>query len=422
MGMRKLKIAIVVQGRFHAFDLAGALLDRGHDVTIFTNYPKWAVRRFGFPSERVRGFWLHGLTTRIASKLSQRKLISNCDEKLHLFFGRTVAVELLKEDWDIVHTWSSVSEEILQGLAGKQTISVLMRGSSHINVQAKLLEEEEQRTGKTQEHPEAWVIARELREYQLTDKISVLSSFARDSFLSQGVSSDKISLLPLGANFDQFRPEPSIIEERRRRILSGQPLRVLYVGTLSFRKGLDDLARLFHSLAPDTDHGRGFVFRCVGAASPEAAALVEQLKPYAEFIPSQPQDTLREWYNWGDLFIFPTIEDGYAMVLSQASANGLPILTTTNSAGPDFLEEGRSGWILPIRNSGAFIERLLWCETHRPELAAMVQEIYENYRPRNWPHVAEDFEALCLEAIDARAGARNPSQSAAYGGIRLAQD
>lgn len=42
-----MKIAIVVHGRFDAFDLARALIARGHDVTLFTNYPGWAVEPFG---------------------------------------------------------------------------------------------------------------------------------------------------------------------------------------------------------------------------------------------------------------------------------------------------------------------------------------------------------------------------------------
>lgn len=37
-----MKIALVVHGRFHAFDFAREL-SRNHDVTIFTNYPKWAI-------------------------------------------------------------------------------------------------------------------------------------------------------------------------------------------------------------------------------------------------------------------------------------------------------------------------------------------------------------------------------------------
>ena len=64
-----MKIAIVVQGRFHAFHLARALLDRGSDVTVLTNYPKWAAARFGLPGDRVRSYWPHGVLTRLVSRL-----------------------------------------------------------------------------------------------------------------------------------------------------------------------------------------------------------------------------------------------------------------------------------------------------------------------------------------------------------------
>ena len=99
----KLKIAIVVHGRFHAFDLARALLLRGHDVTLFTNYPKWAVKRFDFPESRARSFWLHGVMSRAASKL-HRGGGARHEEWFHTLFGRWAATELAKEHWDIVHS------------------------------------------------------------------------------------------------------------------------------------------------------------------------------------------------------------------------------------------------------------------------------------------------------------------------------
>jgi glycosyltransferase involved in cell wall biosynthesis len=398
----KLKIAIVVQGRFHAFDLSLALLRRGHDVTVFTNYPKWAVKRFGFPAENVRSFWLHGVTTRIASKLQNRKLIPDCEERLHTMFGRGVASELVKEHWDVVHPWSGVAEEILQALEGKPTLRVLMRGSAHISTQAELLEQEENRTGSQQDRPSPWIISREKREYKMADKIVALSSFARESFIANGLSPEKVSLLPLGASLEMFRPSPQAIEERCRRIQSGQPLRVLFVGTLSFRKGLHDLAQVVKTLTGDSRNKDKFLFRFIGPVAPEAATMEAELNGLVEFIPKRPQAELVNWYSWGDIFVFPTIEDGYAVVLAQASFSGLPVLTTTNSGGPDLIKNNETGWILPIRNPQLFVERLLWCESHREELATMARRIYSDFKPRDWEDVAADFESICVNAIEHR--------------------
>jgi hypothetical protein len=120
----KLKIAIVAHGRFHAFDLARALLRRGHDVTLFTDYPKWAVRRFDFPESRVRSYWLHGVISRAATKF-YRNGVARYEAWFHTLFGRWAATELEKEHWDVVHSWSGVSEEILQALAAKTTLKLL---------------------------------------------------------------------------------------------------------------------------------------------------------------------------------------------------------------------------------------------------------------------------------------------------------
>ncbi len=77
-------------------------------------------------------------------------------------------------------------------------------------------------------------------------------------------------------------------------------------------------------------------------------------------------------------------------------ANGLPVLTTTNSQGPDVIECGQNGWILPIRNAEAFIEQLMWCDNHRVELANLIRVSYERKKIRTFDDVAKDLEKLAI--------------------------
>lgn len=386
-----MKIAIAAHGRFHAFDLGRELLRRGHDVTVFTNYPAWAVEPFGVPRDRVRSFWLHGILSRAAWRVHHRPVRRRLEPWLHAGFGRWLRGGLGHERWDVVHAWSGVAEETLADAGGVGGLRLLMRGSAHIRTQASLLAEEEQRTGAAQDRPSAWMIEREQREYQLANRIVVLSSFARDSFVAQGVAPDKLRLLPLGAALDAFRPSPATVEARRRRILSGAPLRVLYVGAIAFQKGLWDLVEVARGLAGD-----GFELRLVGPRLPEAAPILAGLESRGiTVMPKQPQAALPAVYAWGDVFVFPTIQDGYGMVLAQAAAAGLPIVTTTNSAGPDLVREGESGWVVPIRSPRLLAERLRWCEGHRPELARLAERVARTFQPRDWAAVAADFEAIC---------------------------
>lgn len=392
-----MKIAIVVHGRFHSFDLARALLGRGHDVTVFTNYPKWAMRPFGIPETQVRSFWAHGIAARVANRVHDLTHALDPDRVLNPWFGRWAAGQLKRESWDVIHSWSGVSEEILKTPCIQARLKLMMRGSAHIRTQAELLMEEEGRTGARIDTPSEWIVGRETREYGLVDRVVVLSTFARDSFQAKGVPADKIRLLPLGSDVRRFRPGREVIESRCARILSGARLRVLYVGALMYRKGLHDIANIVRRL------GEKFDFRFVGPIADEAKQACSELSSQAEFIAKQPQYELPKWYASGDLFMFPTIEDGYAVVLAQAQASGLPILTTPNCCGPDLVRADQTGWILPIRNPEAVIEKLLWCDSHRVELASMVRSAYDGFQQRDWSDVAADFESFCERELNSKA-------------------
>ncbi len=394
MENKKLRIAIVVHGRFHGFDLARALLERGHEVVLFTNYPKWAVARFSFPIKGVKSFWIHGVLFRFFEFLHKTIGVALPEAWLNKLFGQWAARQLAKEYWDVIHPWSGISEELLRKLKKTSSLKLLMRGSSSIRTQRRLLMEEEKRVNRQLDRPSAWILSREEREYALADKVVVLSTFCQQSFIEEGFPAEKLCVLLSGVKNENFRPSISIIKTRCERILSNQPLHILYVGALMFRKGMWDSAKIVRNL-----QNQKFKFRFVGSVKSEVKKLVQNISNLAEFIPSQPQHTLPEWYAWGDVFIFPTIEEGAPVVLGQANASGLPILTTPNGSGPDFIREDENGWVLPIRNSEAFIERLLWCDAHRKELAGMVWKIYNNFQSRDWSEVAKDFEKICMKNL-----------------------
>ena len=384
-----MKIAIVVQGRLHAFDLAKALRRSGHDVTVFTNYPHYVCRRFGMDGIRIRSFPLHGVFERVVAKLHQHLAFPNLEAFRHRLFGQWSAHGLRKESWDFIHCFSGVSEEILQDSRIQKRATLLMRGSSHIEEQADLLHEEAARTHEPIEVPSEWIIQRELREYRLSDHIITLSTFAQKSFLSRGLGPQQTHCIPLGVDVNDFRASREIVEVRSRRIMAGEPLGILYVGTLSLRKGLWDLIQIARQL-----QGKPIEISCVGPVPPESMELLRKAGSNVRVVGKIPQRDLPKWYAAADLFVFPTIEDGFAVVLTQALANSVPVLTTTNSAGPDLIVDGRHGFVLPIRKPEAFVEKIKWALEHRKEVAEMVRYLHDEYQPRTWDHVAQDFDSF----------------------------
>ncbi|WP_242046726.1 glycosyltransferase family 4 protein [Cylindrospermum sp. FACHB-282] len=304
---------------------------------------------------------------------------------LNTKFSNWAAQIIEKQEYDVVYAFSGVAEEVFQALPNKNVVKALVRGSAHIRTQFQILSAEEKRAGVYVDKPSKWIIAREEREYQISDLVIVLSTFAKQSFIAQGIVKEKLKVLSLGTQLEKFHPLQQVVEERCQRIISKKPLRVLMVGTYSYRKGAIDFSKI-------AELGSGYCqFKFVGDVISEASHLAQQSSANIEFIPRQPQYELPEFYAWADIFIFTTIEDGYAVVLAQAQAAGIPIVSTTNCASLDIVVEGKTGWILPIRSPESFVERLMWCNEHREELVQMVWKIYHNFHPRDWAEVAADF-------------------------------
>lgn len=265
----------------------------------------------------------------------------------------------------------------------------MARGSAHIAAQKQLLVEEEVRVGPGLDQPSDWIIKREEREYALADRVIVPSIFARNTFLEHGMAPDKVRNVPLAMHAAGFVATPEDIQTRVQRLRGGGPLRVLYTGSLSYRKGMYDMSAVLQAL------GQRMTFRFVGPVLPECEGFARAAARRALVEPAVPQAKLPSVYAWGDVFLLPTIEDGFAVVLAQAQAAGLPILTTTNCAGPDIIERGGQGWIVPIRSPDQIIGRLEWCNDNRAHVADMVQVLHERPPQRSWDDVALDFiEAL----------------------------
>lgn len=384
-----MRISIAVHGRFHAFDLAAALLRHGEDVHLLTNYPASVVARW-FPAERTISYRRHGLLSRALRAMARGEPPPLLEASLKRMFGRWVARQHAHDPPAVMHCWSGVAEETLRA-CGTQTICTVARGSAHIKTQFDLLAEEELRVGRRLEKPSAWIRAREQREYGMAHRVIVPSTFARDSFLQQGQPAERVAVVNLALRARGFAADNAAIEQRLRRLRSHEPLRVLYVGMLSYRKGMHDLQSVMQRL------GKRMQFRLVGPVLAECRDFARTAAHHAQVDGAVAESALLDVYAWGDVFVLPTIEDGFAVVLAQAQAAGLPILTTTNCGGPDILAGGGEGWVVPIRDADAIAARLEWCEQHRGEVAFMVEQLHRQPPQRDWDDVARDL----LQAITA---------------------
>jgi glycosyltransferase involved in cell wall biosynthesis len=84
-----------------------------------------------------------------------------------------------------------------------------------------------------------------------------------------------------------------------------------------------------------------------------------------------PQQELVRRMHEADIFVLPSLAEGFAHVILEAMSCGLPVIATPHTCAPDVIVDGKHGFIVPIRDSERIAERLAWAIDRRTELASM---------------------------------------------------
>ncbi|CAN5772870.1 hypothetical protein BH11VER1_BH11VER1_10700 [soil metagenome] len=157
-----------------------------------------------------------------------------------------------------------------------------------------------------------------------------------------------------------------------RDLKKNDSITVLFSGVLSHRKGILDLAVAFRNAA--LKHPQ--LQLLIVGSGPLEGTVKQLLEPVADRVTwsgFQEWDKLPDLYAQADVFCLPTRYDGWAMVIPEALAVGLPVLSTTSAgAAMELIEEGVNGWLLPS-NEAHVLEEALCALTKqsRTTLAAM---------------------------------------------------
>ena len=125
---------------------------------------------------------------------------------------------------------------------------------------------------------------------------------------------------------------------------------ILYVGRFDPKKGMDDLLQV----CPALDGAAGIYF--VGGEPTEAhlAFCKDNGLENVHFLGFQKKDALAEYYRASDLLVLPTWSDVWGLVINEAMAHGLPIVTTDRCvAGVELVENGVNGYIVPAKDQEA---------------------------------------------------------------------
>ena len=342
MGM---KVVLSTPGRFHTFDLARQLHQRGALGVVFSGYPRFKLKREQLPKDKIRTWpWLQTPYMAIASRMSggirrewewigQRALDGH------------VARQLPQCDVLVALSGGGLKSGIKAQSRGG--LYVCDRGSAHIRVQDQLMRAEAERWGLPFEGIDPRVMDMEEQEYAQADAITVPSTFSMRSFIARGVDAQRVHLLPYGVDVSRFQPD-------------GEPepgyFDILYAGSMTLNKGVPYLLQAFRALS----HPRKRLWMA-GSPDEDFMARMKAINLWPDevnLLGHLPQDQLARRMSRSHVLVLPSMQDGFGMVLSQAMACGCVPVASSHTGAWDAFEDERSGLVFPAGDADALTDQI----------------------------------------------------------------
>jgi glycosyltransferase involved in cell wall biosynthesis len=182
-----------------------------------------------------------------------------------------------------------------------------------------------------------WMFARMTRELERADMILCPSTFVRDTMVANGIAVQKCLVNPFGVDTGTFVPRERAPEK----------IRFISVGTICVRKGHQYLFRAFAEVKkqfPDAE------LVCVGDYKTDFRCERPKWEGTFTHHPHLGHRELAELLRTCTAFVMPSQEEGFARVLSEAMAAGLPILASHESGATTLVQDGVEGFIVRGRD------------------------------------------------------------------------
>lgn len=366
----------------HTLEFARALHHEGHAIRIVTTF--W---NGGVPHETFEELEI----VRLADSSYRWGILGRQFDFPYLSFTRSaLRQEKLVDSTDVVH---AISPIYLNEYLRKRGIPFV----THFHHRDRV-----RRAVELLKYP--FMIPHQKKMYSSSDAVVTMTEYGRNLLIDYyGVPSDRIHVIPHGVDLERFEPSDSTSPKEM-----GQ--RVLFVGTLSGRKGVNYLVDAFsvvHSALPNA--------RLILLGDGEDALRIRKqvahlcLNDAVEFLGRVNDRELIRQYQAADLFVFPSLQEGFGIPLIEAMACGVPVVSTTATAIPDvvgdagiLVEPGRSDLL-----AGAIL-CVLQSDSRRTELVNTgLSRVRKHF---NWIAVANRFVQLYNSLLVGNTGfvARSP--------------
>lgn len=308
-------------------------------------------------------------------------------------FDRTVARHHL-EGVDIVHAFEYTAQHSFEEARRRGIATILAMPSCDSKEFEQIKAREEARFPELRTRHQRYFAERFARRYErrcteiaLADLVVANSEVTRLSHIRAGADPAKIVAVPLAA-------PPPIAAIHKSVDDIDRPLSVIWAGALTLGKGGHYFLHAWRSLAAKKQ-ARARIYGRIGLPD----SLLRTLPPDVDLMGTVPQPELFEAFERADILVFPTLADGFGLVVAEAFSRGLPVITTDRAGASVLVEHGRNGLIVPASDAPALANALRWCLDNREALFGMRFRALETAGRWQWPDHRRSLIACVTEGL-----------------------
>jgi glycosyltransferase involved in cell wall biosynthesis len=188
-------------------------------------------------------------------------------------------------------------------------------------------------------------LARKDEELKLADKVFVASRFTAKTLEHYPGKLPPVEVIPYGF------PAPIGMREYAK-ISKTRPLKLLFVGGLSQRKGIANMFSAVQNLKNKVE------LTVIGHKPKDNSPVLNEALSKHVWIESLPHHEILKKMREHDVLLFPSLFEGFGLVITEAMSQGTPVITTERTAGPELIEHGRNGWITEAGSTQALQETI----------------------------------------------------------------
>jgi glycosyltransferase involved in cell wall biosynthesis len=228
-------------------------------------------------------------------------------------------------------------------------------------------------------------LARKDEELRLADRIYVASQFTKQTLTDYPGTLAPVEVIPYG--FPAVGPPRDYSDRATRK------LKLLFVGGLSQRKGIADVFAVAEMLKDDVELtivGQGAVNECV--------ALSNALKRH-HWVPSLPHAQILDLMREHDILLFPSLFEGFGLVITEAMSQGTPVITTERTAGPDLIQHEKNGWLIAAGNTSALQSQIESILNDRDSIQSVGEQARQSAMVRPWSVYGKELANSVIKGL-----------------------